>query len=157
MSRMKTFLKYIIWLVAFYVFSQVLIFIGLNASYKPIESLDENSIVEEVTVSKAEATSVNGRIFGEFKQDENNSLNGKYIKIIIYDKEKRLSGVKYIQIQETNQSFKVYFQSNYIDYYEIDIVDSIDSLEEEQYGYVYKEDDIKIATFFALLCLLSTL
>lgn len=30
MARLKTFLKYIIWVILFFIFSQVLIFISLN-------------------------------------------------------------------------------------------------------------------------------
>ncbi len=38
MDRMKTFLKYALWLILFMIFSEILINVGLNSTYKKIES-----------------------------------------------------------------------------------------------------------------------
>ena len=60
MDRMKTFLKYIIWFVLFFFFSNFIINVGLNSSYKNIERRDS---IEQVQIKQAQATLVNGRIF----------------------------------------------------------------------------------------------
>ena len=48
MDRMKTFLKYIIWFVLFFFFSNFIINVGLNSSYKNIERRDS---IEQVKTS----------------------------------------------------------------------------------------------------------
>ena len=57
MSRMQTFAKYVIWLIAFYFFSYCMIYVGLNSMYKNIEV--NKNLPEGVTVDIAQATSVN--------------------------------------------------------------------------------------------------
>ena len=61
MKKMGTFLKYILWIIAFFIFSNFLIEVGLNSNYKKIERRDELSVV---SIYQAEATKVNGRIRG---------------------------------------------------------------------------------------------
>ncbi len=57
MSRMQTFAKYIIWIVAFYFFSSFMIYIGLNTMYKNIET--NKDLPNGIKVDIAQATSVN--------------------------------------------------------------------------------------------------
>ena len=59
MDRMKTFLKYVIWLVLFFVLSEFLINVGLNSSYKDMQRLDDT---KEVEIVEAKSTLVNGKI-----------------------------------------------------------------------------------------------
>lgn len=77
MKRMGTFLKYTLWVIAFFIFSNFLIEVGLNSNYKKIERRDELS---EVTIYQAEATKVNGRIRG-FISDSRRRINRKIFKI----------------------------------------------------------------------------
>ena len=83
MGRLKTFRKYIIWIVAFYLFSMLITYVGLNSTYKDIST--SNELSNQVKVDIAQATKVNGRIYGEVTNSEENNLNGKYIKVKIYD------------------------------------------------------------------------
>ena len=62
MGTLKTFLKYILWIIAFYLFTSFLIFVGFNASYKNIES--KQDLPKQITIDKAEATKNQGRIYG---------------------------------------------------------------------------------------------
>ena len=61
MDRMKTFFKYVIWLVLFFVLSEFLINVGLNSSYKDMQRLDDT---KEVEIVEAKSTLVNGKIKG---------------------------------------------------------------------------------------------
>lgn len=74
---MGTFLKYVLWLIAFFIFSNFLIEVGLNSNYKKIERRDEFS---GVSIYQAEATKVNGRIRG-FISDSRTRTKGKIHKI----------------------------------------------------------------------------
>ena len=57
MDRLKTFRKYIIWIIAFFLFSTLISYIGLNAKYKNIESTGE--MPGGVKINLSQATSVN--------------------------------------------------------------------------------------------------
>ena len=57
MSRMQTFAKYVIWVIAFYFFSAFMIYVGLNSMYKNIEV--NKPLPKGVVVDIAQATSVN--------------------------------------------------------------------------------------------------
>ncbi|MCF0125046.1 MAG: hypothetical protein HUJ68_04705, partial [Clostridia bacterium] len=46
MSRMKTFFKYAMWIILFFVFSELITYVGLNSSYKNIDRKDNISQVE---------------------------------------------------------------------------------------------------------------
>lgn len=124
MDRLKTFLKYALWLIGFFILSNFLIYVGLNSSYRDIERKDN---VEEVQVYQAEATKVNGRIRGLIQNIEKENLAGKYIEIDMYSKRDVFLGREYIQIEEKGQgepqAFEMLFKLQDVASYEISIVD----------------------------------
>lgn len=133
MGRLKTFRKYIIWIVAFYLFSMLITYVGLNSTYKDIST--SNELSDQVKVDIAQATKVNGRIYGEVTSSEENNLNGKYIKVKIYDKKGELRGEKFLKIENTEinvpKKFMVYFTSENIESYSVDIVDDSEETQTE--------------------------
>ena len=119
MDRVKTLFKYALWLVLFIIFSNFLINVGLNSTYKSIERKDN---VEQVNIYQAEATLVNGRIRGLIK-NTNGELSEKYVKIDFYSKRDVLLGSNYVQIgNEEEQSLEVLFKQDDVKSYEISIV-----------------------------------
>ena len=60
MNSMWPFLKYVIWIVLFFIFSELLINVNLKSTYNPIGRKDN---ISQVTVYQAEATKVNGNLF----------------------------------------------------------------------------------------------
>lgn len=64
MDKIKSYFKYIIWIVLFFIFSEFLINVGLNSNYRDIERKDN---VSQVSIYQADATKVNGRIRGIIK------------------------------------------------------------------------------------------
>lgn len=133
MGRLKTFRKYIIWIVAFYLFSMLITYVGLNSTYKDIKT--SNELSDQVKVDIAQATKVNGRIYGEVTSSEENNLNGKYIKVKIYDKKGELRGEKFLKIENTEinvpKKFMVYFTSENIASYSVDIVEDSEETQTE--------------------------
>ena len=118
MSRLKTFGKYILWLVAFFIFSRILIFIGLNNTYNNIEL--KGYIPEEVSITSAKATAVNGEIKGSFSE----KIKSKYIKFNFYTDIDTLAGSYYISPSELeNNNFEFYFRLNYVESYSIELTD----------------------------------
>ena len=133
MGRLKTFRKYIIWIVAFYLFTMLITYVGLNSTYKDIST--SNELSDQVKVDIAQATKVNGRIYGEVTNSEENNLNGKYLKVKIYDKKGELRGEKFLKIENTEinvpKKFMVYFTSENIESYSVDIVDDSEETQTE--------------------------
>lgn len=125
MDRMKTFLKYAIWLILFFIFSEFIINVGLNSSYKDISRRDTTS---QVKIIQAQATLVNGRMKGTIRNSSEDYLTGKYVRIDFYSKRDVLLGKKYIEIGTTQnngtQDFNIYFELQDVASYSISIVDN---------------------------------
>ena len=133
MERLKTFRKYIIWIILFYLFTMLMTYIGLNSTYKEMEKNTETP--SQVKIDIAQSTKVNGRIFGEITSTEENDLNGKYIKIQIYDRRNELIGAKYLKIEDVKinepKKFVSYFTAENVESYSVDIVDDSTELQNE--------------------------
>ncbi len=131
MSRVKTLLMYASWVVLFFILSDFLINVGLNASYKPIERRDN---VAQVNIYQAEATLVNGRIRGLITNSQPDNLSGKYLEIDFYSKRDVFLGRKFIdinQLQENEtQNFEVLFKLEDVAYYNVSVVDERPDIEE---------------------------
>ena len=116
MKRLKTFGKYLLLFLAVFIFSRVLIFIGLNSTYGKI-SLKETA-PEGVTISSAKATSVNGEIKGHISEE----IKSPYVKFNLYSDLDTLMGSYYISTSELeNGNFEFYFKLNYIESYSIEV------------------------------------
>lgn len=122
---MKKYLKYILWIVGFFILSEFLINVGLNSTYKTINRKND---IHQVNVYQSEATLVNGRIRGIItNSDTNYDISNKYLKIDLYSERDVLLGTKYIDIgtldiNET-KAFEMFFKLENVTYYKMEIVD----------------------------------
>ena len=153
MDRMKTFFKYAIWLILFFIFSEFLINVGLNSSYKDIKRRDN---IEQVVITDAQATLVNGKLKGIITNSEEDYLTGKYIRIDYYSKRDILVGTKYIAI-ETNennktQNFNTYFELQEVTSYEVSIVEQKEQGEIELIPTELTRPEIVMLTVITMLC-----
>ena len=96
MDTIKTYIKYIIWIVLFWILSDILIYYGINSTYKDIENKSE--IPNQIMIETAEATKVNGRIKGKIANSEENDLSEKYLKIDLYADSGNLLATEYEDI-----------------------------------------------------------
>ncbi len=118
MKRLKTFAKYILLIVLFYFFSNILIFIGLNTTYDNI--YPKTSIPEGVVISSAKATLVNGEVKGNISS----KLDSKYVKFDFYTDIDSLAGSFYLSESELeNGNFEFYFKLQNIESYSVEITD----------------------------------
>lgn len=149
MSTLKTFAKYAIWLILFWVLSDILIYYGINSTYKAISNKGENP--KQVTINSAEATKVNGRIIGKVSNDEENDLSGKFLKIDLYAENGNLLATEYEKIGNlrTNEvkDFETYFKMQDVKSYEITVVDQ----KEESSEGVFMTEDMTQIGVLALL------
>lgn len=147
---MKNIFVYILILVAIFILSDFLIFVGLNSMYKDIERYDKN---DQIAVYQAQATYVNGRIRGIIK--DTTSVNGKYLEVELYSKRDVLMGRKYIEIQgndEDTQAFQVLFKAKDVKYYKLNVVDQKkDGPELEILPKEWTKPEIIVATMFTFL------
>lgn len=149
MSTLKTFAKYAIWLILFWVLSDILIYYGINSTYKAISNKGENP--KQVTINSAEATKVNGRIIGKISNDDENDLSGKFLKIDLYAENGNLLATEYEEIGNlrTNEvkDFETYFKMQDVKSYEITVVDQ---KEESSEGAFMTEDMTQIGVLALL-------
>ena len=120
MSRMKTFFKYAMWVILFFIFSEIMININLETVYRNIGRKDN---LPQVTIYQAQATKVNGRIKGTIKNQAENKIESKYIKVDFYSERDVLLGTKYIDVsamrENETQDLELYFKLQNVDYYEM--------------------------------------
>lgn len=153
MDRLKTFLKYALWIIGFFILSNFLIYVGLNSNYRDLERKDS---IQQVQIYQAEATKVNGRIRGLIQNSNNENLAGKYIEVDLYSKRDVFLGRKYIQIenleQGQSQAFEMLFKLQDVSSYKISIVDErMDGEELELLPVDLSTQEIIVLTAFTFL------
>lgn len=130
MDKMKKYFIYIILLILLAVLSEFLIAVGLNSTYKQMQN--SSSGIDNVSILQAESTKVNGRIRGIINYDNNNSINGKYLKFDFFSDRNVNMGSKYIEIDKTSteQPFELFFKLNNVTNYKMSVVDEKDAATE---------------------------
>ena len=150
MGTIKKFAKYVIWIILFWILSDILIYYGLNSTYKDITA--KNEIANQIEVDTAEATKVNGRIKGKIVNKEDNDLSGKYLKIDLYTEKENLLGTKYLDIGSLRENevknFETYFKMQNVKFYDISIVEE---KEEDKPSDVFLKEDISKLRVLSLI------
>lgn len=128
MSRMKTFLKYVILLLLFYVFSNIMINAFLKVSYTNVSDYDINVSEAFVDVTEAKVSNRNGYINGIIKNNTDNVIENKYLKFSMLSKNGNVLGEKYVKIDkiEVNQlrNFEVKFDYDNVKTFKIEMTDT---------------------------------
>lgn len=126
MDNLKKYAKYIILIIAGFLLTDFLIFIGFNANYSKI-TLKAN-VPAQISINKAESNKSQVRIYGHVHNSDENNINGKYIKISVYNAENENIATQYLKIDDveygSNKLFKFNFSADEAASYEIDIVDN---------------------------------
>ena len=122
MDKVKRFAKYVIWIILFWILSDILINVGIDSTYKDMKNRGE--LPKGIEVVQMQSTKVNGKIKLKLSNEE---LSGKYLKIDLYSNIGNVLGTQYIEVGtiNTNQVKEVetYFKITDIKSYEISIVD----------------------------------
>lgn len=153
MDRVKTLFMYASWVILFFILSNFLINVGLNATYKPIERRDN---VSQVNIYQAEATLVDGRIRGLITNSETEDLSGKYLEVDFYSERdvylgRKIININQLQANET-QNFEILFKLEDVEYYSVSIVDERPEGEEiEILPEGWTTTDVVVATVITML------
>ena len=155
MDRMKTFLKYTIWFILFFIFSEFLINVGINSSYKKMSTVSDSNMPKEVEITEAESTLVNGKVKGKIKVDEEQNLEGKYLRMDFLSKRDNIVGTKYIPIPANKenpvQDFNAFFELQDVTSFKTAIVDTKEVQEIKFIPNEMKKPEIIFFTMVAIL------
>ena len=128
MPTHKKFLMYAIWVILFFIFSQVMIYVALNTAYSYKKVVGQSSLIREAEIK---TSSISGIAKIKLFNNTQTDIENKYIKIDCYSKHNVLMGTKYIEIEELKaneeQEYEVRFNFNKVDNAVIDVVDEIPS------------------------------
>ena len=153
MSRLKTFFIYALVIAAFWFLSDFLIYIGINGTYKPIETRVVSEL-PNINVSESKATYVNGYLKGNIYNNSDEIISKKYLKIDLYSQRDVLLGTKYVKIEnlepKKTQDFEMWFKYTDVEYCVITIVDTAEDASEK--AFISEE-----TKFYMVIGLLFTL
>lgn len=117
---MKTFLKYAIWIILFFIFSNIMIKLNIETTYQNIGRKDN---LQQVSIYQAQATKINGRIKGTIQNKGDNKITNDYLRIDLYSERDVFLGSKYIDVssmrEDETKDFEIYFKVQNVDYYEL--------------------------------------
>ena len=131
MKRMKQLAKYILWIAAFWILSDFLIFVGLNSMYKPITNNNSQGN-DQFEIYQSEATLVNGRITGVIHNSPENDISGKYLEVEVFSDQGVSLGKQYQDIGQVDPNgsvpFNIFFKQQHVKGYNLNIVDEKEPL-----------------------------
>ena len=136
MAKLKKYLLYVLMIAAFWIFSDILIYLSINSSYTRVDAkVYTNS--PEIIIGESKATYVNGVVKGSIKNNTGDIINDKYLKIELYSARDVKLGTKYVKIEnlEVNkyQNFEMWYKFNDVDYANISVTDNINNTVEEEF------------------------
>lgn len=154
MNRMKTLLKYAIWIMLFYFFSNLIIYLNIETTYQNIGRKDNLS---QVTIYQAQATKINGRIKGTVYNDTKNKITNKYLRIDLYSEKNNFLGSKYIDVSNMRdnetRNIEIYFKIQDVNYYEMIFTDEKQEGELPEMLKDLTREQVVLGTFLTFLVL----
>ena len=152
MDRMKTLTKYVLWVILFYIFSNLMIYLNLETTYQNIGRKDN---IEQVTVYQAQATKINGRIKGNIYNNTENKITNNYLRIDLYSERGNFLGSKYIDVSNMRDNetreIEIYFKVQDVEYYEMKFVDEKEEGELPEMLKDLTKEQVRWGTFLAFL------
>lgn len=110
MPTHKKFFIYAVSVVLFFIFSQLVIYVALNSTYKNINVEVKASLITEASVK---TNSNSGIATIKMLNNTENDIEDQYIKIDCYSKHNVLMGTKYIEtgkiLTNEEKEFKIKF------------------------------------------------
>lgn len=153
MARMKTLFTYAFVIAAFWIFSNLIIYLSINGTYKNIDA-QVITTVPELYVTDSKATYINGYVKGSIKNNTSDIINKKYIKIDCYSKRNIKLGTKYVLIENLqngeNREFEMYFKFTDVEYVIVSTTDNAANSTEKEF---ISEQVSSYVIIGALICL----
>lgn len=136
MKKMKKFLLYVLLIAAFWIFSDILIYLSINTTYTNVDT-KVYSISPEINIGESKATYVNGYVKGTIKNNTDSIIDNKYLKIDLYSPRDIKLGTKYVKIENLNfnkyQEFEIWYRFTDVEYINVSVIDNIENTSEEEF------------------------
>ena len=136
MAKIKQYFIYVLLIAAFWIFSDILIYLSINTAYANVD-VKVYPIAPEIIIGESKATYVNGYVKGMIKNNTEEIMNNKYLKIDLYSARDVLLGTKYVKIEnlEANkyQNFEMWYKFTDVDYANITVTDTVENASEEEF------------------------
>lgn len=136
MKRMKTFFIYALLIAAFWIFSNLIIYISVNGTYRDKDTKVYVSS-PEIIISESKATYINGYVKGSIKNNTEEIINNKYLKIDMYSARNVNLGTKYIKIDNlqlnATQEFEMWYKFTDVNYVIITTTDDVQNVETDAF------------------------
>lgn len=136
MKRMKTFFIYALIIAAFWIFSDIIIYLSVNGAYKT-KTAKVYVSSPEVIITESKATYVNGVIKGGIKNNTKETVEGKYLKIDMYSSRDNNLGTKYVKINNLKenevQEFEMGYKFTDVEYLTVRVTDNIEGTTIDQF------------------------
>lgn len=127
MDRLKTFGKYALLVIAFYIFSTIVAALYIQTTYETMAVNTNKNDSITVNVDEAKSTFVNGYVTGNITNNTNSNIQGKYVKIDLISKRGNKILTKYVQVDELKtgetRNFTINFQAESIAQANISVTD----------------------------------
>lgn len=127
MARMKTFTKYLILFLLFYAFVSFMSYGFIRSALVPMESYSIEFEKPDITISEAKSSRVNGYVKGTIKNNTDENIKNKYVKVDFISKQNNVIISKYIEITDLEkgkiQDFDVKFNAENIKSFKMQLTD----------------------------------
>lgn len=129
MSRMKTFLIYLILFLAFFAFSNIMIDAFLKVSYEDVQNYEIDVDELFVDVTEAKVSKRDGYIYGIMKNNRGTTLENKYLKVSMLNEYGNVLGEKYVKIDKIESEqlikFEVKFDCDNVKTFKMELTDKM--------------------------------
>ena len=136
MSRMKTFLIYLLVVVAVYFFVDFASFAYIKTTYEDLQNFSINMENPKIKITDSKATYINGYIKGILLNNEEYTIDKKYVKFEFYSNNNVLLGKKYVKLDNfapnQEKEFEVRFNLENVNHYKISLADEAENVSEEE-------------------------
>lgn len=150
MKKMKTFFIYALIIAAFWIFSDIVMYLTINGTYKSKEAKIYVSS-PEITITENKATYVNGVVKGNIKNNTDEIIDDEYLKIDMYSARDVNLGTKYVKIDNLHpnaiREFEMGYKFTDVSYVTITTVDNVENVSLEE----FKSDKANLYFLFGTL------
>ena len=157
-NRMHNIIMYVLIFAILFVFSNLMIYLYINGTYKTIENCEINVENPKISIDKAKATYVNGYVNGKIKNESNEPITNKYIKLEFSTLRDVNIGNKYVKIEnlepEQELEYKVNFKYQDIKKLKISVADEAEVKNATEQEFVIDEEMKQNAIIGTLIFLL---
>ena len=113
MERMKTFFKYLLLFIIFYIFVSIMSYLFVKSAYKEIYNYEIETESPKITIKESKATSANGYIVGTIKNDTGKLIDKINLKVNFYSPRGINLGTKVAKIENFKENELKEFRINY--------------------------------------------